>query len=279
MKDESAPDIQAMPKDVQQAQEEEMALAPFQIVILLLSIYVLLAMAARILLPLPADVKSLLYLIDTVICFIFLGDFFIRFGKADRKLAFLKWGWIDFLASIPFLDQLRWARLVRVARILYLLRGFRSARTLISFLFRDKRQGAFAVAAFTALSFLFFCAIAILEIERDVPGSNIHSAGDALWWAFVTITTVGYGDFYPVTIEGRLVAAALMLVGIGLFGTLSGIMASILIGKDQERDEALVRLDARTSQILQRLEQRTWTREAKKTPTPDSEGPRSDGAD
>lgn len=231
----------------------------FQLLVLALSLYVLAALAVRVFLPLPERLDTLLGYLDTAVCFVFLADFFIRFKRAENKLSFLKWGWIDLLASIPFVDQLRWARAVRVARILYLLRGFRSARTLLAYVFRDRRQGAFAVAGFTAISFLFFGAIAILEVEREAQGSNIHTAGDALWWAFVTITTVGYGDFYPVTIEGRLIAVALMLVGIGLFGTLSGIMASVLMGKDQERNEALERLDARTQELLQKLEQRTWT--------------------
>jgi amino acid transporter len=75
-----------------------------------------------------------------------------------------------------------------------------------------------------AVIVIFTAAIAELEFERET--GNITTAEDALWWAITTITTVGYGDRYPTTIEGRLVAVGLMAVGVGLFGTLSGIAAS-----------------------------------------------------
>lgn len=72
---------------------------------------------------------------------------------------------------------------------------------------------------------IIFSSIIILQVEK-APGSNIFTAGDALWWAFVTITTVGYGDLYPVTLEGRLVAVILMTTGVGLFGTFTAFVAS-----------------------------------------------------
>jgi voltage-gated potassium channel len=75
-----------------------------------------------------------------------------------------------------------------------------------------------------AVLVIFTAAIAALEFERET--GNIKTAEDALWWAVTTITTVGYGDRYPTTTEGRLVAVGLMAVGVGLFGTLSGAAAS-----------------------------------------------------
>jgi voltage-gated potassium channel len=72
---------------------------------------------------------------------------------------------------------------------------------------------------------MFFSATAILNLE-NIPESNIKTAEDALWWAFVTTTTVGYGDKYPVTTEGRIMACILMVVGVGLFGTFTGFVAN-----------------------------------------------------
>ena len=74
---------------------------------------------------------------------------------------------------------------------------------------------------------IVFSAIAILQVETD-PTSNIKSAEDAIWWAITTITTVGYGDRYPVTTLGRIVSTILMITGIGLFGTFSGLVSSWL---------------------------------------------------
>lgn len=72
---------------------------------------------------------------------------------------------------------------------------------------------------------VIFSAIAILQVETDT-GSNIKTAEDAIWWAYVTVTTVGYGDKYPITTEGRIIAAVLMTCGVGLFGTFTAYIAS-----------------------------------------------------
>ncbi|WP_372171412.1 potassium channel family protein, partial [Vibrio sp. 10N.222.49.C9] len=94
------------------------------------------------------------------------------------------------------------------------------------YLFRNRRSGTFSIVASVSVLVVIFGAIGILQFEKGLPDSNIHSAGDALWWSFVTITTVGYGDFYPVTTQGRLVAAILMTAGVGLFGTFTGLVAN-----------------------------------------------------
>jgi voltage-gated potassium channel len=85
---------------------------------------------------------------------------------------------------------------------------------------------------------IIFGSIAILQVEHD-PNSNIKTAEDAIWWAFVTITTVGYGDKYPVTTEGRIIAGFLMITGVGLFGTFTGFIASWFLepGKSKESEE------------------------------------------
>lgn len=85
----------------------------------------------------------------------------------------------------------------------------------------------YGVAA-VAFSMVILCSVAVLSFE-NVPNGNIRTAEDALWWAMCTVTTVGYGDFYPVTQEGRAVAAMLMTVGVGLLGTMSGLMVSWLL--------------------------------------------------
>ena len=80
---------------------------------------------------------------------------------------------------------------------------------------------------------VIFSSIAILQVE-DTTNSNIKTAEDAIWWAYVTVTTVGYGDKFPVTTEGRIIAAALMTVGVGLFGTFTGFLASYFVS-DQNK--------------------------------------------
>ena len=89
-------------------------------------------------------------------------------------------------------------------------------------------QGTLTSVLIIAVLLIIFSSIAILQVEHD-PKSNIKTASDALWWAYVTITTVGYGDRYPVTEEGRILAAVLMTAGVGLFGTFTAYISSLFV--------------------------------------------------
>lgn len=196
-----------------------------QIVLLVLSVYVLIAVFIETIFKLPQDIKTIINVVDTGICIIFLGDFFLGLIFARNKLQFLKWSWIDFISSIPALDFLRWGRIVRVIRVLRILRAVRSTKLLLSVLLKNRAKSAFACACLISITLVIFSSIAILNLE-DHPESNIKNAEDALWWACATITTVGYGDRYPVTTEGRIVGVFLMTAGVGLFGTFTGFIAS-----------------------------------------------------
>jgi voltage-gated potassium channel len=208
----------------------------FDILILVLSIYVLLALLIDTFLPLPKETASLLNMIDNVICVAFLFDFTRRFIAAENKIKFMKWGWIDLLASIPNIEAFRVGRTLRLIRLIRILRAFRSTKHLLTHLFKNKKQGTFSSVAIIAVLMIIFSSIAILQVEKD-PTSNIKTAEDALWWSYVTITTVGYGDKYPITTEGRMIAAALMTVGVGLFGTFTGFLASWFLEEKKENTE------------------------------------------
>jgi voltage-gated potassium channel len=215
----------------------------FQIVILVLSVYILVSLGISTFFKLDEELQTLLNYIDNGICVIFLADFIIRFHKAASKAELLKWGWIDLLSSIPMLDYFRVGRVFRIIRVLRLLRAFRSAKVLLDYLFRNRVKGTFSSALLIAILMLIFSSIAILQVETS-PNSNIQTAEDALWWAFVTITTVGYGDKFPVTTEGRLIAAALMTVGVGLFGTFTAFVASWFVeGKLEKSKEVAERVE------------------------------------
>ena len=121
--------------------------------------------------------------------------------------------------------------MLRLVRLLRILRAFRSTKHLVQHIFRRRTQGALTAAAIIAVLMIIFSSIAILQVEQDA-NSNIKTAEDAVWWAYVTITTVGYGDKYPVTTEGRIIAALLMTVGVGLFGTFTAYLASWFVGRE-----------------------------------------------
>ena len=207
----------------------------FQVVIVVLSFYVLFSLVVSTIFNISTPVKQLLDYIDNLICIIFLIDFFIRFFKSKNKLNFMKWGWIDLVSSIPTLDIFRVGRLLRLVRILRILRAFRSTKILLTLVFKKKSHGAFTTASIFAVLILFFSSIAILQVETTENG-NIKSAEDALWWAFTTITTVGYGDKFPVTTEGRIVGVILMTAGVGLFGVFTGFIASWFVEEQTIKD-------------------------------------------
>ncbi|UFH51852.1 ion transporter [Spirosoma sp. KNUC1025] len=207
-----------------------------QIIMLVLSVYVVIALLIRELIPIHEQSRELLDQIDAGICVYFLYDFFLRLYQAPNKWVFLRWGWIDLIASIPALDWFRLGQLVRVFRILRMIRSFRSIRDFLNYLFRDRANGTLAVVLLSSVLLMIFSAIAILYVER-VPEGNIKTPSDALWWSIVTITTVGYGDRYPVTTLGRLIAAGLMVAGVGLFGTFTGYVANFFVEDDQQQTD------------------------------------------
>lgn len=218
-------------------------LQPRDLLIVALSFYVLLALLAEAILPISTEVHALLEAGDTAACIVFLSDFFYRLWKAPNKLQFMRWGWIDFVTSIPTVDALRWGRLIRVLRLLRVFRASRGAYAIVRTYERHRSETAVAGAFLTFFFTIMLSSIAILTAETG-PGSNITTGADALWWSISTITTVGYGDKFPVTVEERLIAAVLMLVGVGLFGALTGLMASWFVKSPTSRnEETLARLE------------------------------------
>lgn len=225
-----------------EANVEKEKISPYQMFMLVLCVYVLGVLIVELVVPLEPGTISILMIIDSAICIIFLGDFFVRLITAESKLGYLKWGWIDLVSSIPMFDYARWGRFARVMRIVRLLRGVRSAKWLTHMALKKRAESVFLSAMMLTIITLAFGAIAILNCERDVPGSNIKNASDAIWWAFVTVTTVGYGDHFPVSQEGRFIAAILMLVGVGLFGTFSGFVASWFLADQEKSEEVITKL-------------------------------------
>jgi len=207
------------------------------LLILILSIYVLGSLVADTFFKLPKETTRILHYIDNGICFVFMYDFIVRFRRAKNKLQFMKWGWIDLIASIPTFDFMRTGRLLRLIRLIRIIRAFRSTKHIVDHVFKNKIQGTFTSMGLIAVLMLLFSSITILQFETD-PNSNIKTAEDAIWWAYVTMTTVGYGDKYPVTTEGRIIAAILMTVGVGLFGTFTAYVSSWFVKMNDDKKEA-----------------------------------------
>ncbi len=218
----------------------------YNIFILVLTVISLVIMVA-LLLPLSDATIKLLTIYDNAICVVFLFDFFGNLLSAPTKREYFigRRGWLDLLGSVPslgvfrFTALLRLARLSRLARIGRLLRG-KNKRELVEDVLTHRGQYAAFITVLAAMIVLSLCSVFVLQFESRSPDANITNGGDALWWAIVTITTVGYGDQYPVTLPGRLTGVFVMLAGVGIIGALASILASILVPPaetEEERDE------------------------------------------
>lgn len=218
----------------------------YQLFILALCLFALIALAFHSFARIDESTKQILEMADNVICGFFFVDFVVHLTRAKRRTHYLAtWGWIDLLSSVPAVSFLRWGRAARVVRIVRVLRGARATKLLAEAILERRGQGLLLAALLVSMLLVVFSSIGILQLET-VPDANIKSASDALWWAVVTITTVGYGDRYPVTGEGRILAATLMVFGVALFGTLTGFIASWFVGAKSDEgasEAALLRQD------------------------------------
>ncbi|WP_369137534.1 potassium channel family protein [Modestobacter versicolor] len=176
---------------------------------------------------LPGWLLSTLRVVTVVTWPVFLADYVLRLALAEQRWHFVRRNWVDGLAVLlPLLRPLRVLSLVRVARVL--------DRRLTSTL--HGRVAAYVTAIASLV--VFMASLAAFDAERSAPGASITSYGDAVWWAITTITTVGYGDAYPVTPEGRLVAVLLMISGIALLGVVTAAVASWFVGRVAEAAQA-----------------------------------------
>ena len=175
---------------------------------------------------------------------IFLIDFTYNItGARPRSAYFIRQrGWLDLLGSIPSFGffQLtalfRLARLSRLARIRKLMGG-QKRKALVKDVLDNRGQYATFITILAAGMVLCVASILVLQFESRSPDANIKTGGDALWWGVVTITTVGYGDYYPVTTLGRLTGVSVMFAGVGIIGALASILASILVPPPKSDDD------------------------------------------
>jgi voltage-gated potassium channel len=192
---------------------------------------------------------------------IFLADFVFRLLSAGSKkhYFFYDWGWADLLASVPVLRILRLFRIFKAYR---LLKKY-GTRNIYTQLTKHRAESVLYIVIFCVILVIECGGILVLLAESPAPDANIRTASDAMWWVYVTITTVGYGDRYPVTTAGRLVGVLVMTMGVGLFGTLAGFIANKLVspvngngklegGRTTEENAAIQ--DARTEQTRQHAE-------------------------
>ncbi|MDV7104540.1 ion channel [Vibrio sp. TH_r3] len=171
------------------------------------------------------ETYSLLIGIDTVICSLFLLQLSIDLFRAKNRRQFIKQHWMDFVASIPLVEPLRYGRIFQILRV---IRVIRSGKNIFSQINQNRKEATVASILLLLMLLLTLGSGAILLAEQGKIGTNINTMGDALWWAIVTVSTVGYGDHYPITDLGRIIASVILICGVGIFGMISGLITSLI---------------------------------------------------
>jgi voltage-gated potassium channel len=181
-----------------------------------------------------SETVRLIDMFDLGICVIFFCDFLYNFYHAKNKIKYLlTWGPVDLLASVPasqfatttIVHTLHWPHLFRIIQG---VRAIKSLHAIINAVRMDRRSVIIITGFLIAEITIVGCCFAVLQFESQDPNANLTNASDVLWWSVVTMSTVGYGDFYPVTVGGRFMAALLIFVGIVLFAMMAGVFADLL---------------------------------------------------
>ncbi|GAB4587253.1 potassium channel family protein [Nocardia sp. IFM 10818] len=181
--------------------------------------------------------------LDVTVWALFAVDYCIRLRLSTNRRRFVRRNWLDLVAVL--LPPLRPLRLLR-AVLLVLDAADRRSR------FQSRTRMSVFVGA-GSLLLLFVCSLALYDAERDAEGANVTSFGDAVWWAAVSVTTVGYGDRYPVTAEGRLVALLLMTIGIGLISFAIGTTTSWVVDKFGTVEKTAERTEGELSALIDEI--------------------------
>ena len=225
---------------------------PMSLLSLILSFLALFVISGLLFAPINSESKQVLIGLDFIICSVFLLQLTIDLFRAENKTSYLKVHWIDFLASIPMIEPLRFARIFQILRVILVLR---SSKRIFRELFRNRKETTLASIILLLVLLLTIGAGTILLLEHKQPGANITTGHDALWWAFVTISTVGYGDHYPVTNSGKLVASLVIICGVGVFGMISGLVTSLITEPTDLQNQKLENKDKKLDLILEQQQQ------------------------
>jgi voltage-gated potassium channel len=216
----------------------------YMIVVLILTIFSLAVMGVQFLLPQGTETWNLVNFYNNLTCVFFLIDFAMHMIAEPVKRDYFigQRGYFDLLGSIPSFGVSQLTGLLRLFRLSRLLRLRRfmnpeNRELLKNEILNNRGNYAALITVLLAMLVISTASIFVLFFESQSPDANITTSGDSIWWAAVTITTVGYGDKFPVTFGGRITAVFVMFSGVGIIGALASILASVLIPPPKKTEE------------------------------------------
>lgn len=239
------------PKD--QIEEQENSLnTTYELFIIFLSLYSIVVVLLATVIPIKETTSEILIIVDNFVVMIFLYDFIRQLYRAPRRLDYLKWGWMDLISSLPGIYYLRLFRIGRIIRSSNYLRK-ETGRSVWETFKMHRADSAMLLTVIGIFALLILSSILVLNFELRSPASDIRSPEDAVWWSFVTLTTVGYGDEVPSTTEGRFIGFVLMAGGLVLLAVFTGYTVSYFNPRAAKQEEMLNEMRDEMTEIKQML--------------------------
>lgn len=219
----------------------------------ILSVLLLFSMGFQTFYKSSVGVYEWLNVFDTFVCVFFLGGFIQKYSLPENKSKFMKWGWwVDLLTCIPVSNG-AW---IQYHNVLRLVRSVKCLKVIHDYFHEDKNSSKFVDCCVIGVAFICFAAIAVFNCEKNVDGANIKNLSDSLWWALATVTTIGYGDRFPVTDIGRFIAGFVMIGGVGLYASFTAFIVMRFQPSDDRIDKLVEEnklLHNKLNTILQKI--------------------------
>jgi voltage-gated potassium channel len=226
----------------------------FELFVSLATLISLVLVTIYYLIPLAPEVKEVLVIADSIFALVFIADFFIRLNRRSHGIRYpLVFAVLDLLSGIPGVPFLRYLRLPRL-----LIAGRALRRHTTTDVVREARkqlaQSTLLITLLVAMLVITVGSALVVSFEAQSPDANIQTGEEAVWWSLVTVATVGYGDYAPVTAGGRIIGSVMMVVGVSIFTVLTSFIASSFLNRNRGDQEEMAALRKEVAEIKNLLE-------------------------
>lgn len=211
--------------------DDDPKLSILELIILSLTVYTIFSILIQLVFPVSKEMMKLLNLFEWICSGFFIYEWRYRYVHSENKKEFLKYNFIDLIASFPigFISGLKALRLLRILQVIKIFGSITRFRTYV----KANKVHFLKMVLFSGVTLLMMISPVLILFFEEESG-NINSAENALWWTYCTLSTIGYGDLYPITTGGRLFTVLTSLGGIGMFSILTGLVVNYIITKAKE---------------------------------------------